>query len=149
MSVYKLIRTGIVLALMVGINTLSIAQSKVLTQTAAARTEAATNPSIDPVEEVDRKVDKKLKKGKAKIKGTKGKAKRFQKGNHPGKGHAYGKYKKSKEHKQAKSKVKRFTKEDLRERKIGSTDSNRGKLKKGTTESVRKSRKSIAPVKEN
>ncbi len=156
MSVYKLIRIGMVLALIVSINTLGLAQSKVLKQTATAQTEEATNPSIDPVEDVDRRVDKKhkkFKKGKAKRKGAKGKgakgkAKKYQKGNHPGKGHAYGKYKESKEHKKAKSKTKQFTIEDRRERKIGSNNNKKRKLEKGTTESVRKSRKSI-PTKEN
>lgn len=151
MSVYKLIRIGTVLALIVSINTLGLAQSKVLKQTATAQTEEATNPSIDPVEDVDRRVDKqhkKFKKGKAKRKGAKGKAKRHRKGNHPGKGHAYGKNKNSKEHKKAKSKTKQFTIEDRRERKIGSNNNKKRKLEKGTTESVRKSRKSI-PTKEN
>lgn len=162
MSVHKLVRIGMVLALMVSINTLGIAQSKVLKQTANTQTEETTNPSIDPVDHVDQSVNKKNKKSKkekskkektkgkgAKGKTKKGKAKKYEKGDHPGKGHAYGKYKKSKEHKKAKSKTKRFTKEDMSERKVGSTNSKSRKIEKGENQTVRKSRKSIPPVKEN
>jgi|GEM_PF-4988976 len=152
MSVDKLIRIGMVLALIVSINTLGTAQSKVLKQTANTSTEEVANPSIDPVDHVDQKVAKKNKKAKrkgAKGKAKKGKADKYQAGDHPGNGHAYGKYKKSNEHKKAKSKAKRFTKEDLRERKIGSVSSKTRKIEKGDTEPVRKSRKSKTPIKEN
>jgi hypothetical protein len=156
MRVDKLIKIGMVLALIVSINTLSTAQSKVLQQTAKVQTEAATSTTIDPVEDIDHKVGKKnkgKKKDKAKLKGGKkngkGKAKKHQKGEHPGKGHAYGKYKNAEDRKMAKSKTKKFVKEDLRERKKGEINSKSRKIESGSkSETVRKSRKTI-PTKGN
>ena len=151
MRVDKLIKIGMVLALIVSINTLSTAQSKVLKQTAKRQAAVATSTIIDPVENIERKVDKKHKAAKSKKakrkgakKNTKGKAERHQKGEHPGKGHAYGKYKNAGGRKMAKSKTKKVVKEEVRERNIGETYSKSRKIENGSkSETVRKPRKTI------
>lgn len=155
MRIDKLIKIGMVLALIVSINTLSIAQSKVLKRTAQSQTEATTSTEIDTVEDIEKvgKKNKGKKKDKAKLKGGKkngkGKAKKHQKGEHPGKGHAYGKYKNKEDRKMAKSKTKKVVKEDLRERKKGEINNKSRKIENGSkSETVRKSRKTI-PTKGN